>query len=57
MKTKQNGDPFEKIDWSDLRNWAGESVASRGREYQESGSVRSLARTGDIRVGARIFGS
>ena len=57
MKRKQNGDPFEKIDWSDLRNWAGESVASRGREYQEIGSVRSLARTGDYRLVAWVVGS
>lgn len=57
MKSKQNGDPFEKIDWSDLRNWAGESVAARGREYQQIGSVRSLARTGDYRLVAWVDGS
>ncbi|MEO6162551.1 MAG: SWIM zinc finger family protein, partial [Candidatus Binatia bacterium] len=57
MKRKQTGDPYKKIDWSDLRNWAGESVAARGREYQEVGSVRGLARTDDYRLVAWVNGT
>ena len=44
------GDLFEKLSWSDLEQWAGGRVLSRGQGYHRDHRVRELARmqTGGI---------
>jgi len=37
--------PFEDLTWSDLEDWAGKRIVSRGRAYQRQGLVRDLAIT------------
>jgi uncharacterized Zn finger protein len=36
---------FKKLTWSDIRAWAGDIIASRGKSYQQEGSVEGLAVT------------
>ena len=37
-------DLFEKLSWSDLEQWAGGRVLSRGQGYHRDHRVRELAR-------------
>ncbi len=46
MKEKKT-DPFTGLTWSDIDDWAGDRVASRGRSYQKNGYVSDLALTAD----------
>ncbi len=51
MTEKQNTDSaFAQLSWSDLTDWAGEKIVSRGKSYQKNGSVSdlSLARDGEL---------
>jgi uncharacterized Zn finger protein len=57
MKTIKTADPFQNLDWDDLRGWAGATIAARGREYQQNGSVRDLAMTDDHRLLASVDGT
>lgn len=57
MKKTKNADPFRDMDWNDLRGWAGATIAARGREYQQNGSVRDLAMTDDHRLIASVDGT
>lgn len=36
---------FSNLTWNDIQDWAGDTIASRGRSYQHSHRVRELART------------
>lgn len=37
-------EPFTRLTWGDLEEWAGAKTLSRGRRYQEEGRVQDLAR-------------
>ena len=50
-------DPFLKLTWEDLEDWAGPGIVNRGRSYQSGGNVRDLARTGDDALVAWVLGS
>ncbi|MBI4296291.1 MAG: SWIM zinc finger domain-containing protein [Chloroflexi bacterium] len=36
---------FKKLTWNDIQDWAGDTIASRGRGYQHSHRVQELVRT------------
>jgi uncharacterized Zn finger protein len=38
-------DLFRELTWDDLREWAGNTIVSRGRSYQRNSQVEGLART------------
>jgi uncharacterized Zn finger protein len=57
LKKTKTADPFQNLDWNDLRGWAGATIAARGREYQQNGSVRDLAMTDDHRLVASVDGT
>ena len=44
-KQKKPSDPFAKLTWEDLEEWAGAVIVGRGRPYQRKGAVENLART------------
>ena len=50
-------DPFAKLTWEDLEEWAGGRIVSRGRSYQRRGAVLDLKRTGDGALVAWVLGS
>ena len=41
-KKKEPIDPFSKLTWEDLEEWAENRIVARGRSYQRSGAVRDL---------------
>lgn len=53
--TGQN--PFQKLTWADIEQWAGPTIVSRGRSYQRSGAVQELATTKDNTLVAWVQGS
>ena len=44
-KKQKPSDPFSKLTWEDLEEWAGAVIVGRGRPYQRNGAVENLART------------
>ena len=44
-KKQKPSDPFSKLTWEDLEEWAGNVIVGRGRPYQRNGAVENLART------------
>ena len=44
-KKQKPSDPFSKLTWEDLEEWAGTVIVGRGRPYQRKGAVENLART------------
>ena len=44
-KKQKPSDPFSKLTWEDLEEWAGSVIVGRGRPYQRNGAVENLART------------
>ncbi|MYA22722.1 MAG: hypothetical protein F4Z30_08015, partial [Gemmatimonadetes bacterium] len=44
-KKQKSSDPFSKLTWEDLEEWAGNVIVGRGRPYQRNGAVENLART------------
>ena len=50
-------DPLADLDPAELREWAGTTTLSRGRNYQRMGRVRELVRSAGGAVTARVEGS
>ena len=50
-------DPFQYLTFSDLEDWAGDTIVSRGKEYQRDGCVRNLCRIADGRLLATVEGT
>ena len=44
-KKQKPSDPFSKLTWEDLEEWAGTVIVGRGRPYQRNGAVGDLGRT------------
>lgn len=40
-------DPFARLTWDDVEEWAGHGIVHRGRGYRRDGAVRDLGRTVD----------
>ncbi len=58
MTKKQNsGSPFAELTWTDLTDWAGDKIVSRGKSYQKSGSVSGLSLTRDEELIAWVKGT
>ena len=57
MTDKKITDPFTDLDWATLESWAGAKTLSKGREYQRTGRVSSLARSHDGTLVAWVTGS
>lgn len=45
IKQRLKTDPFGDLSWDDLEDWAGRTIAGRGKSYQRDGNVQDLART------------
>lgn len=54
---KEQLSPFADLSWSDLKEWAGSKVVSRGKSYQQQGRVSELAKTEDGGLLAWVAGS
>ena len=46
-KPKKPVDPFSKLRWEDVENWAGSRIVARGQSYLESRAVLNLNRAQD----------
>ena len=51
-KKQKPSDPFSKLTWEDLEEWAGTVIVGRGRPYQRNGAVGDLGRTEGRDVGS-----
>ena len=56
-RARKTIDPFEKLTWSDLEEWASSKIVGRGKQYQRDGYVSELARTADGGLIAWVDGS
>ena len=56
-KPKKPVDPFSKLTWEDLEEWAGDRIVSRGQTYLRQGAVRDLGRAEDGTLVAWVLGS
>ncbi|MFH1213410.1 MAG: SWIM zinc finger family protein [Candidatus Neomarinimicrobiota bacterium] len=54
---KVGSDPFLVLTFSDLEDWAGETIVNRGKKYQRDGCVWNLCRTSDGHLLASVNGS
>ena len=54
---KKTTDPFSKLTWEDLEEWAGSVIVGRGRPYQRKGAVENLGRTEDGTLAAWVRGT
>ena len=50
-------DPFSKLTWEDLEEWAGNVIVGRGRPYQRRGAVENLGRTEGGTLAAWVRGT
>ncbi len=50
-------DIFKKLTWSDIQEWAGTTIVSRGKSYQRSHRVKELALTPSGAVIAWVLGT
>ena len=50
-------DPFSKLTWEDLEEWAGDRIVARGQSYLRQGAVRDLERAEDGTLVAWVLGS
>lgn len=53
----KTANPFMALTWSDLEEWAGAKVVSRGKAYQRSGQVAGLGITAQNELVAWVQGS
>ena len=56
-RKRKPSDPFAKLTWEDLEEWAGNVIVARGRSYQRSGAVRDLGRAEDGALVAWVMGT
>ena len=56
-KPKKPVDPFSKLRWEDVENWAGSRIVARGQSYLESRAVLNLNRAQDGALVAWVQGS
>ena len=56
-KKQKSSDPFSKLTWEDLEEWAGNVIVGRGRPYQRNGAVENLGRTEDGALVAWVMGT
>ena len=56
-KQKKPSDPFSKLTWEDLEEWAENRIVARGRSYQRSGAVGDLGRAEDGALVAWVMGT
>ena len=56
-KKKTLPDRFSDLTWDDIETWAGETIVSRGRNYQRQGRVADLAVMDDGSLMAWVDGS
>ncbi len=56
-KKQKPSDPFSKLTWEDLEEWAGNVIVGRGRPYQRRGAVENLGRTEDGTLVAWVRGT
>ena len=56
-KKQKPSDPFSKLTWEDLEEWAGSVIVGRGRPYQRRGAVENLGRTEGGTLAAWVRGT
>ena len=56
-KKQKPSDPFSKLTWEDLEEWAGAVIVGRGRPYQRNGAVGNLGRTEGGTLVAWVMGT
>ena len=56
-KEQKSSDPFSKLTWEDLEEWAGNVIVGRGRPYQRRGAVENLGRTAGGTLAAWVRGT
>ena len=56
-RKKSTKDPFIKLTWDDLNNWAGSKIVGRGKNYQRQGLVSELGKTSDGALVAWVDGT
>ena len=56
-KKQKPSDPFSKLTWEDLEEWAGNVIVGRGRPYQRKGAVENLGRTEGGMLAAWVRGT
>jgi len=44
-ENRSKDDHFKELTWSDLRQWAGDKILGRGKNYHLGNRVQKLART------------
>ena len=50
-------DSFKALTWEDVQDWAGMSIVSRGKSYQQNGRVSDVSRTPDGGIVAWVRGA
>ena len=56
-KKQKPSDPFSKLTWEDIEEWAGAVIVGRGRPYQRRGAVENLGRTAGGTLAAWVRGT
>ena len=56
-KKQKPSDPFSKLTWEDLEEWAGAVIVGRGRPYQKKGAVENLGCTEGGTLVAWVMGT
>ncbi|MCY3666686.1 MAG: hypothetical protein OXH81_13580 [Gemmatimonadetes bacterium] len=56
-KKQKSSDPFSKLTWEDIEEWAGNVIVGRGRSYQRNGAVENLGRTEGGTLAAWVRGT
>ena len=56
-KKQKPSDPFSKLTWEELEEWAGNVIVGRGRPYQRNGAVENLGRTEGGTLAAWVRGT
>ena len=56
-KKQKPSDPFSKLTWEDIEEWAGNTIVGRGRPYQKKGAVENLGRTEGGTLAAWVRGT
>ena len=56
-KKQKPSDPFSKLTWEELEEWAGNVIVGRGRPYQRNGAVENLGRTEGGTLAAWVSGT